>query len=65
MSIFESNNADIILEIEEEPVDVVEVKEYKFPLWGLIVVTGIWIFVAILIVAGIIMVVLDKKRRMN
>jgi parallel beta-helix repeat protein len=65
MSIFESNTAVIILEIEEEPVDEVEVKEYVFPTWGLMVVAGIWIFVAILFVIGIIMVVLDRKRRMN
>jgi hypothetical protein len=58
MSIFESNTADVIIEIEEEPIPepIVEpvVEEYVFPTWGLVVVALIWILVAILLVAGII-----------
>lgn len=60
MSIFESSTLNIVVDIEEEER---QVEEYKFPVWGLNVVLGIWVFVLIMIILGIIMVSRDKKHR--
>jgi parallel beta-helix repeat protein len=61
MSIFESQTLFIVLEFEEEDTP----RDYEFPLWGLLVVLGILLFVVILILIGIIKASMDRKRRMG
>jgi parallel beta-helix repeat protein len=39
-----------------------ERKEYEFPFWGLAVVAGIWLFVFIMVIAGIAVTIRNKKR---
>lgn len=41
-----------------------QMKEYEFPLWGLIVVVGIWMAALILIIIGLIVTLRNKKGRL-
>jgi hypothetical protein len=59
VEIKESQIVPVILEVEEE----VQVEDYVFPVWGLIVVVGFWVFVLIMIVIGIIYSLSMKKKR--
>jgi len=47
----------VVIEIEEQK----QVEEYEFPLWGLVVVAGIWLFVFIILIAGIAVTIKNKK----
>jgi hypothetical protein len=60
-SIFESSKLNVVLDIDEE--EEREVSEYKFPVWGLFVVVGIWIFAAVMILLGIVIGLSNRKKR--
>ncbi len=49
----------VIIEIEEEK----QVEEYEFPLWGMMVVAGIWVTIVILMIVGLIITLRNKKGR--
>jgi parallel beta-helix repeat protein len=49
----------VFIEIEEEK----QVEEYEFPLWGMVVVLGIWLTVIILMIVGQVVTLQNKKGR--
>ena len=51
----------VTIEIEKDR----QVKEYEFPLWGLVVVVGIWMTALILVIIGLIVTLRNKKGRMG
>ena len=63
MSPIYQNTHYVYLEIEKEGETLP--CPYNIPLWGSIVVIGIWLFVAILFIIGIIKVSRDRKGRMG
>jgi parallel beta-helix repeat protein len=62
MSPIYQNTHYVYIEIEEEEEENPPCR-YGMPLWGLIIVVGIWLFVAILLIIGIIRVSRDRRRR--